>query len=153
MTAPWIAGMFERFGELLVKELGVRGLNRLDGVSGRSFPHPVERHGGWEWTFGRTTTEKQGEKPLNRYMTARLVFVGPPPTEPGKTAMNLFVSVGADNEDRFVRRDIGQVQVTEPDLRSWSQDVWKLLTLAVDTLRGLSADDLSQEYIHRPLRR
>jgi hypothetical protein len=143
MAAAWIGQMCERFGELLVKEFGRRGFVRPDAVP-EVRNVPIERHGGWEWTFWRM------DGPLNRYITIRLVFVGPPPDDAAAALMKLIVTVSADNDERFGRRELGEVEVVEPSLRRWTQELWALLTRAPDAALELSAADLSQDYVRRP---
>jgi hypothetical protein len=136
MMAPWITGMFERFGEGLVREFGRQGFVRPDALP--ELPNfPIERHGGWEWTFW-----KMGQ-PLNRYITVRLTFIGSPPDDAAAALMKLLVSIGADDDQRSVRRDIGELEVVEQTLRRWTQELWALLSTAPDAAKALSAADLS----------
>lgn len=150
MIAPWASSAFERFGELLVKELGSRGFERIDAPEGASNPFPNERHGGWEWAF---CPDLRRPKPvlLTRYLMLRLTFpTGPERDEQAKAQMTVALSIGADKEERFVRREVGQTVMTEGQLRKWTDEFWQLLQSAMASVWNLTEEDLSEEYIRRP---
>jgi hypothetical protein len=132
--------MFERFGELLTKEMQGKGYARLDGVRG---PLPSERHGSWEWMFG-------SEAEISRYVGVSL-YLGNPQRALQPLVFKVEVSVGGDDGDGFIKRVISDdLMLTESQLHWWPREMAELLGRAVVAAQRITADDLIRRYVKRP---
>lgn len=143
--------VFERFGERLVKELGSLGLDRIDGIAGRGDPRPIERHGSWEWTFGGERT-KPMDSPLHRYLIFRATLIREAAASDAERKTTVHLTVGADTDERFVRREVGEVKMSDDELWRWPQNFSDLLNKALHTFWNLTENDLTEEYLRRPSR-
>lgn len=96
------------------------------------------RHGSWEITFAKNSDE------IVRFLSLDLTPTLPRAIEQSMPyALEVWVS--AESGDRFCRRMIGQLSVTERQVNDWQvqHSLQSLLRVAADTADGLRIDDLN----------
>ena len=139
MNYARVASMFERFGDLLAKELQTQGFVRLDAVMDSL---PVERHGAWEWTFCRP-----GD--LNRYIAVSIVPHGATQQE-SPPAFSVHILIGADNRDSFIRRAAGEFILSEQQFKVLPKSFLEGIADAVIQVQAMTKGDLTEHYLELP---
>lgn len=111
-----------------------------------SFSKFGNRHGSFETTFAKT------EDDMLRYVSLDLTASSAPAVGQS-TPYDLEVWIGGEKDERFSRRMIGQLSVTQEQLKSWElqQSIQALLKLAVDTVNRFRHSDLTAVYSRPPV--
>jgi hypothetical protein len=120
------------FGDILLKEFQRRGFAHLGG--------PAEKHGGWEWSFGQSGY-------INRYVIIAGVS-RPRQTTTGAGTISLEIAVGADHDDRFIRRVVARgFNLTGIQLQIVPKSFLLAVSEAIAMAQRLTLDDLTDRYL------
>lgn len=132
-----VSEMLERFGQSATNIASTRGYKLLDREK-EGDCRAVERHGAWEWTFGRLSKE------LNRYV---IVAVSLAPKQESARTVSLLLRIwaAADNRERYHRLLIIDEEIKYPSVSG--SDIEVRLKKAIDAAETLKVRDLDERYL------